>query len=188
MVTGIEGYHELTAIPDYLEIYKKPVIIDEMCYEGNVRYGWGNISGRELTRRCWTALTKGAWPGHSETYIQPGENLWWSHGGELRGESVARLGFMREFVETRVPGCALKALRTHSIPADNQPGDDSWRLYYFGAARPSDQVYSFSPGRRYRATLIDTWGMSYRDMGTLEGNCELALPGEEDTALLLERI
>lgn len=187
-VQRIEGFHELTSIPDYLEIYKKPVVIDEMCYEGNVRYGWGNISGRELTRRSWTALTKGAWPGHSETYIQPGENLWWSHGGELRGEIVARLGFMRKFIEQHVPGCALKSCGLYAIPADGRVDDGSWRLYYFGAARPSDQVYRFKPGEAYRATLIDTWGMTYKDLGTLQGNCELALPGDEDMALLLERL
>ncbi len=187
-VQRIEGYHELSAIPDYLAIYKKPVVIDEMCYEGNVRYGWGNISGRELTRRCWTALTKGAWPGHSETYIQPGDNLWWSHGGELRGESVARLAFMREFVETRVPGCALRALRYYSIPDDGRADDGAWRLYYFGAARPADQVFRFEPGAKYRATLVDTWGMEYRELGVLEGNCDLELPGEEDMALLVERV
>ncbi len=36
--------------------------------------------------------------------------------------------------------------------------------------------------------MIDTWGMTYKDLGTLHGNCELALPGDEDMALLLERL
>ena len=31
--------------------YKKPIILDEIAYEGNIQHGWGNISGKEMTRR-----------------------------------------------------------------------------------------------------------------------------------------
>src|SRR5690606_17322165 len=44
--------------------YKKPVIIDECAYEGNINYGWGNISGEEMTRRFWEATVRGGYCGH----------------------------------------------------------------------------------------------------------------------------
>lgn len=35
------------------EKYKKAVIYDEFEYEGNLNFGWGNITAEELVRRAW---------------------------------------------------------------------------------------------------------------------------------------
>ena len=36
--------------------YRKPVVFDECCYEGNVAHGWGNISARKMSRLFWQGL------------------------------------------------------------------------------------------------------------------------------------
>ena len=37
---------------DQLRIrFKKPVIFDELGYEGDIEHGWGNLTGQELVRR-----------------------------------------------------------------------------------------------------------------------------------------
>ncbi|WP_461884183.1 hypothetical protein [Fusicatenibacter sp.] len=36
--------------------YGKPCVLDEIAYEGNLPFGWGNISGEEMTRRFWEAI------------------------------------------------------------------------------------------------------------------------------------
>lgn len=78
--------------------YGKPVIVDEMGYEGNIQHGWGNLSGEEITRRFWEATVRGGYGGHGETYLHPQRILWWSHGGVLHGTSPARLKFLRDFL------------------------------------------------------------------------------------------
>ena len=35
----------------------KPIVWDEVMYEGNITYGWGGLSGYTETRRAWTAFT-----------------------------------------------------------------------------------------------------------------------------------
>ena len=87
-------------VPDYLEEYQKPVIFDECCYEGNVPYNWGNISGFELVHRFWTAVVCGGYCTHGETFLSEDEVLWWSKGGRLKGESAPRIGFLRELCES----------------------------------------------------------------------------------------
>lgn len=32
-------------------------MVDECAYEGNINYGWGNITGEEMTRRFWEGCT-----------------------------------------------------------------------------------------------------------------------------------
>ena len=49
---------------------EKPVVLDEIAYEGNIQHGWGNISGEELVRRFWEAAVRGGYPGHGETYMR----------------------------------------------------------------------------------------------------------------------
>ena len=122
--------------------YRKPVVLDEIAYEGNIQHGWGNISGEELTRRFWEAACRGGYPGHGETYLSPNEVLWWSHGGKLRGESWKRFGFLLDIMK-ETPGLGLKPLDAQwdevtAIP--EQPGayaETGYRLCYYSFMRPS---------------------------------------------------
>lgn len=74
-----------------------------MLYEGNIQYAWGNISPQELVRRFWEALCRGGYGGHGETYIDD-RAVWWSHGGELKGDSPERIAFMRKILEEAPDG------------------------------------------------------------------------------------
>lgn len=80
--------------------YQKPVIFDEFCYEGNVQYEWGNISGFEMVNRFWQACAKGAYGTHGETFYSEDKVLWWSKGGKLKGESSKRIRFLRDLLES----------------------------------------------------------------------------------------
>ena len=95
---------QLSRIPEMMERYGKPVLIDECCYEGNLPQGWGAISGREMTARFWRTTAVGGFCTHGETFL-PGEDevVWWARGGKLVGESPARIAFLREIIES-LPG------------------------------------------------------------------------------------
>lgn len=84
-----------------LRKFGKPVIIDECGYEGNLEFNWGNLSAQDMVERVWTAVARGAYCTHGETFLQGIEReiLWWSHGGTLRGESWKRIGFLRGILE-----------------------------------------------------------------------------------------
>ncbi len=90
--------------------YRKPIVLDEIVYEGNIQHGWGNISGKELVRRFWEAMCRGGYAGHGETFYSDDNILWWSHGGVLHGESAERFAFMKQFMDD-VPGYGLKPLK-----------------------------------------------------------------------------
>lgn len=80
---------------EWRKLYGKPVVYDEVGYEGNIYWGWGNLTGEEMTRRCWEGMMRGGYVTHGETFIDHGPQIWWSHGGELYGDSPDRIGFMR---------------------------------------------------------------------------------------------
>lgn len=90
-------------VPNLQKKYGKPVVFDECCYEGDLQYPWGNISAREMTERFWTAVTLGGYCTHGEVFENEDEVLWWAKGGTLKGESPARIAFLRSIVE-ELPG------------------------------------------------------------------------------------
>ncbi|MGN0746024.1 MAG: hypothetical protein ACI4ML_05055 [Aristaeellaceae bacterium] len=89
----------LTEIPRWLKEYGKPVMIDECAYEGNLMHDWGSISGREMTHRFWRVIASGGYCTHGETFLADDDVLWWARGGRLKGESPARIAFLRGIVE-----------------------------------------------------------------------------------------
>ena len=95
-----KGFSE---IPRWIREYKKPVMIDECCYEGNLPHFWGSISGQEMVRRFWRCYASGAYCTHGETFLSDDEILWWARGGVLKGESPKRIAFLRQVMES-LPG------------------------------------------------------------------------------------
>ncbi len=95
---------DITHTAKWIKRYNKPVVYDEIKYEGNIAHDWGNISGRELTDRFWRIYASGAYATHGETFItkenSDDEILWWGKGGKLRGESVPRIKFLKELIDS----------------------------------------------------------------------------------------
>jgi len=52
--------------------YGKPVINDEYQYEGNLPFGWGNLSGMETVIRHWLTLMAGGYGTHGECFVVDG--------------------------------------------------------------------------------------------------------------------
>ena len=114
-------------VPELHRQYGKPVVFDECRYEGNIVHNWGNISAREMVHRFWTAMVYGGYCTHGETYYSEDQVLWWARGGVLKGESPARIAFLREIVES-LPGPleyvseGLGALTTEQIEEMKKTG------------------------------------------------------------------
>jgi hypothetical protein len=158
----------------WIDEYKKPATLDEIGYEGDIHWGWGNITAEELTRRSWEAFVRGGYPGHGETYLSPDDILWWSKGGILKGESPARIDFLYKICEDMG---GIEYL-PHRSPWDIAVGGIEGKVYiaYFGFSRPryrsfhSDHPYlgrSNFPEGDYRVEVIDSWNMTITDCGIM---------------------
>lgn len=187
---------------NWRESYGKPVVLDEIVYEGNINHCWGNISGKELVRRFWEATVRGGYAGHGETYVHPQDILWWSHGGELHGESHKRIKFLHEIL-CETPGIGLTQLPTPStigsmvipfaaddivaIPCD-LAYQSSYFLLYFGNFRPSFRIYHFDDETAYEVEIIDTWDMTISKAGCFKGRFKVELPGKEYMAIRIKKV
>lgn len=148
---------------EWRENWGKPIVNDEPEYEGNIPRPWGNISAQELVHRFWTTVMRGGYAGHGETFMHEHDLLWWAKGGELRGESWKRIGFLRDLLEEDV----VNGL-TPFVPSDHWEFqrisgavDGDVRYLYFGEHQPVEWAIGLPMvDGDYEIDLIDTWEMT----------------------------
>ena len=175
------------------EKWGKPIVLDEIAYEGNLERGWGNIPAQELVRRCWEAACRGGYGGHGETYMDPEGVIWWSHGGALKGESWKRLAFLHQILEM-TPGIGLrpegKGEEVRAVPEDTCQRIGSVRDYYliyYSFMQPSFRTYYFDDTSVFELHVIDTWNMTVTDVGEVRGRFRVELPSRPFMAVQLVR-
>ena len=197
--------HDFGAAAGWLKAWRKPVVFDEVMYEGNLNRRWGNITGEEMTRRFWLGVTAGCYVTHGETYLDPAnlpdENstpiLLWSHGGALHGTSPARIGFLRKLVEGMAAsesgaragleaGASDYYLNAVSLDATGKKTQQI--LYYMDDHQPV--YYEFPlPEGSFSAELIDPWQMTITPLpGQFAGKTKLKLTGKPYRAVRFRRI
>lgn len=142
----------------------KPILNDEPEYEGNIPRPWGNISGQELVHRFWVTVMRGGYAGHGETFLHPTDEIWWSKGGVLRGESWKRIGFLRDLIEADVKhGLTPFTYPEHSWEWTRVSGayEGDVRFIYFGEHQPCEWAIGLPmEDGDYEIDLIDTWNMT----------------------------
>ena len=174
------------------ERYGKPVIMDEIAYEGDLPYGWGNISAEELLRRFWETAVRGGYPGHGETYLADENEIWWSHGGTLRGESWKRFELLLDILD-EVPGSGLAPMKDEWDSVCGVPEGEwslpvkSMYLYYYSFMRPSFRCFHIDDETDFVAEVIDTWNMKITVQGIFRGAFRVELPARPYMAVRLRK-
>jgi hypothetical protein len=154
----------------YRDVYRKPIVFDEIKYEGDIPLRWGNLSAEEMVHRFWECVIAGTHPGHGECYLHPSDILWWSKGGILRGQSPPRIAFLRDILAT-APAEGVEPIDKWQVPnVAGKPGE--YYLVYFGAAVPrtwkfklprrsrDEETSELSGGMRFHVDVLDTWNMT----------------------------
>jgi hypothetical protein len=153
----------------YRDVYRKPVVYDEVKYEGNIASRWGQLSAEELVFRFWNATVAGTYCGHGETYKSDDQVLWWSKGGVLKGQSPAHLAFLKKVLDDS-PADGIEPIDRWQHPEYGGRAPDYY-LVYLGkeAATNWDFVLPKPPlgkgqppadGMKFKVEVLDTWDMT----------------------------
>ena len=186
------------------DIYRKPIVHDEINYEGTIAKRWGQLTGEEMVYRFWSAVMGGAYATHGETRVEPDGDGWISRGGSLQGESPARIAFLKEIVEAGPEG-GLNPIDQYY--ENNMAGElGQYYLIYFGKDVPTQWPFKLpdselEEGMRFRTEIIDTWNMTVTpaartfEIATLDryscidkDRAVIDLPGRPYMALRIRRI
>ncbi len=144
-------------------LWRKPVVYDEVKYEGVTHYRWGNLSGEEMVHRFWCGTVAGTYVGHGDYFATVVEDTWTSFGGRLTGTSTPRLAFLRQVLEES-PAQGIDPIDKWQDP--NTAGVHGlYYLTYFGREKPTEWMFKLykngvADGQRYQVEIIDTWAMT----------------------------
>jgi hypothetical protein len=191
---------EFGVSPLLRDIYHKPIVHDEINYEGNISKRWGQLTGEELTCRFWVAYIGGAYATHGEST----EGGWISTGGKLTGTSPQRIAFLKKIVEA-APKEGLTPLDQYYLL--NVAGKyGSYYLYYFGKETPKEWDFilpdnELKEGMRFKVEVIDTWNMTTTPVNKIfevqplnnyqfidKQKSKIKLPGKPYMALRIQRV
>ena len=185
----VDFYRTTEYTDEYIGKYRKPAVWDEICYEGNISLGWGNITGQELVRRFWEAFMRGGHAGHGETYLDKNDILWWSHGGVLKGESAPRLAFLKKILE-ETPGRGLtrgEGIFDEVVGCAVDARSD-YQIHYLGICQPKYRMLFLPEDGDCEVEVIDTWNMTITPAGIHRGATRIELPGNQYMAIRVKRV
>jgi hypothetical protein len=198
------------------KMYGKPVVIDECGYEGDINMLWGDLSPEKMMHRFWTGFTQGGYVGHGETYVNDREELWWSKGGELIGQSPARIAFLRQIFESAPDlspvektdgefvnlmengGLGIFRRGTRAIDTIIPEGawnctaggyhEDDYFIFYFGNHQPGFRYFNLQTGSTFRVDVIDTWNMSIECFAeAAAGPIKVPMPARKYMAIRIQK-
>ncbi|HWB31933.1 MAG TPA: DUF5060 domain-containing protein [Acidobacteriaceae bacterium] len=166
--------------------WNKPILYDEIQYEGDVDRRWGNLSAEEMTRRFWLATVNGVYATHGEVFgttdDDPEPQPTWSDAGKLRGESAPRILFLRQLVE-KITKSGLNQYEGAYYLSSGSPNE--LYLYYLDYHRPARYTFPLPATTKFSATLIDPFAMTATPApGPLSGNSQVKLTSRPYQAAL----
>jgi hypothetical protein len=185
--------------------FRKPIVYDEVKYEGDIERRWGQLDGREMVHRFWSGKVVGTYVGHGECLTNPEGIMWISQGGRLRGESPPRIQFLRTILE-EAPAEGIEPIDKWQEPAGMGGRPGRYYLLYFGREAPTSWGFELfkngiADGMTFTVDVIDTWEMTIERVPGLfttkkkdgyhfvdaEGRT-VSLPGKPGMALRILRV
>ena len=142
--------------------YRKPIVFDELCYEGDYPNRWGSLSGEEMTHRFWQAAIVGTYATHGETFNSDDNIAWTEKGAILRGTSAPRIQFLRDLIEETGSLRIIDNWRYLNI-AQAESGQV---VIYFGKQTQKEWTFMvpsrtrWDDGTKVKVELLDTWNMT----------------------------
>jgi hypothetical protein len=154
-------------------IIHKPILFDEVCYEGNHKARWAQLTGEQMLQRIWTGLMGGTYVTHGECFCT-GKDYYTGYsflatGGSFKGTSAQRIKF------------TLGILK--SLPNPLRLADESWDpmtasagpntyFIYFGSEQPKKWKFELPAkndvwprlqgNEKFKVDIIDTWNMTVK--------------------------
>lgn len=179
----------------------KPVIWDEVMYEGDIGK-WGGLTAGQMTDRFWWGLSYGIYVGHGETVLTKNisdddQVLWWSKGNVLRGRSPERILWFEKFAAPFFDqlSCSCtgwgESMCDEACVLDYTLGDginlvtDERTVYLIHSSaynepshRPADSKVTLPPGN-WSLRPVDMMSMKVLEpVATLRGGASVSLTGK----------
>lgn len=150
-------------------IFKKPIVLDEVGYEGNLERRWGRLSPEKMTHLVWNGVIAGAYVTHGEVYRYhtKEDTFFWADGGSLKGTSWKRIKFLKSILEDAPEPLFMTDISRDLKTASSGKGfyflyfgeeiSESWA---FNLPKKNGDLEKLKEDVKFKVEIIDTWDMT----------------------------
>lgn len=154
---------------EWRERYQKPMMFDEMRYEGGVPSGWGNLTAEQMSSYFWMAGLSGVYGTHGDTFQNDSDSetevRWWAKGGTLAGQSADRISYFKGIIE-KLPIHEMSPIiisigKPESLETNIHILAKSGEVYLAYVADSGMEINLTLEGDgKYKMEILDTWNMN----------------------------
>ncbi len=138
----------------YRDAWRKPVIYDEVKYEGDGKYRWADLTAQQMVHRFWCGIIGGTYVTHGDYFNTVDEDTWTSFGGKISGHSVPRIAFLKKILEDGPPEGLDPIDKWNEPNIAGQAG--KYYLIYFGNETPTNWTFQLYKRRLDRRHAIQS--------------------------------
>ncbi|MDP4291443.1 MAG: DUF5605 domain-containing protein, partial [Bacteroidota bacterium] len=149
-------------------VYHKPVICDEVGYEGNLKNRWGCYSPERMLYLVLNGVMGGVYVTHGECFTySDADTIFLAKGGNFKGTSWKRIAFLRSIVEACPNPLQLAdggrdnytatAGKGYYLVSFGKEINDAWQ---FDLPTKNANYKKLNPGTRFKVEIIDMWDMT----------------------------
>lgn len=186
-IKQIDCYKGCEDTDEIIARFNKPVVYEDFGFEGNMEYGWGNLTKAEALRRVWETTLRGGYPSYSEAR-SVNDKEWWLHGGKINSANVENIKLLKSYIGdsdglTFYPYSwdELCAIKSNEEELDVK----SEYLFYYSFMAPGKRTYYIDDETDYLVEVIDTVNAEVYKQGIHRGEFEIELPEKPYVAVRL---
>lgn len=149
------------------QIYRKPVVCDEVCYEGNLTSRWGRLSPQQMTHFFLNGVLGGVYVTHGECYQEDSDPIFWAQGGKLKGSSWKSIKFIRGIMEDLPNPLEMADISRDLVTSTAGAGyyivnlgQDPKEYWLFDLPAKNADYGKIKEGTKFKVEIIDVWNMT----------------------------
>ena len=190
------------------KIFKKPIIADEVGYEGNLPNRWGRLSPQQMTHLFLNGILGGIYVTHGECFQEGNSPIFWAHGGKLKGESWKYIKFIRSIMND-LPNPLEMADISRDLETSTAGegyyivniGQNPKEFWQFNLPAKNAEYGKIGKGKKFKVEIINVWDMTITEYpGIFETSAEtnyrvydkdlknVRLPGIPDVLLRITEV
>ncbi len=186
-IKQVDCYKGCEETDELVARFNKPVVYEDFGFEGNLEYGWGNLTKEEALRRVWEVTLRGGYPSYSEAR-NINEKEWWLQGGKISSSNINSIALLKELVNDS-EGLSFYPYSWDELCAIYTNEEDaevrSQYLYYYSFMAPGKRSYFVDDETDYLVEVIDTVNANIYRQGIHRGEFEIELPEKPYVAVRL---
>jgi hypothetical protein len=174
-IQKVDYYKTAELVQELRDKWGKPVVLDEIGYEGDLEYEWGSLPATEVVRRAWETTLRGGYYTHGETYYQEDDQLWWAKGGHMVGQSADRIAFLDQLASESPTGRLEPIFSLSPTPVSGVKGQ--YEIHYNGYSQHKFRTVDVPEECTAEIDVIDSWVMTIDKLpGTFRGRHKIEMP------------